>query len=499
MMSTTMNIAAGSWVLLLTVVFMMITKTFKRRLFPNPNSGNLPPGSLGWPLMGETMEFMRSALSAEPESFVRERVQKNGSRVFKTSILGEPFIFFCGPPENKFLFSNENKSIITSWWPNSIRLLFKASLVNAVGDEVKRIKRILMACLNPDALKRYIGTIDSFTQDHIKTYWEGKEEVKVHNTVQLYTFELACRLFASISDAAHISKLGVQFHMLNKGMISLPIDIPGTRFYDAKRAADAVREELLLVVRERKEALLDNKRIQVMSPTPQQDDLISHLLVTADVEGRCLSEMEIVDNTLLFLFAGYDTTQSALTSLMKYLAQLPHVYAKVLREHMEIANAKQAGELLKWEDIQKMQYSWSVVSEVLRLSPPIRGGFREATADFTYAGYTIPKGWKLCWFMGYTQKDPSVFPDPERFDASRFEGGGPSPYCYVPFGGGDRKCIGQDFARLEILVFLHNIVTRFQWDLVIPGESFAYDPTILAPSHGLPIRLHPRPPTSSLL
>ncbi|KAI8542358.1 hypothetical protein RHMOL_Rhmol08G0132500 [Rhododendron molle] len=97
---------------------------------------------------------------------------------------------------------------------------------------------------------------------------------------------------------------------------------------------------------------------------------------------------------------------------------------------------------------------------------------------------------KIHWNAYSTHKNPEYFPDPERFDPSRHEGDGPLPYSFVPFGGGPRMCPGMEYARLEILTFVHNLVTKFRWEKVFPDEKIIIDPIPL-PARGLPIRLHP--------
>lgn len=470
------------------LLFLFIVSYIFSIVYRNRRSGitkiNLPPGSFGWPFVGETLSLLRTGWEGVPERFVQERVEKHGSPlVFKTSLLGDRMAVLCGPAGNKFLFGNENK-LVAAWWPSPVRKLFGRCLITIRGDEAKWMRKMLLSYLGPDAFaSHYAATMDIVTRRHIQIHWQGKEEVNVFKTVKLYAFELACRLFMSLEEPNHISKLASLFNIFLKGIIALPLEIPGTRFYSSKKAAAAIRIQLMMIIKDRKMALLEGK-------ASSSQDLLSHLLSSSDENDRYLTDKEIANNILLLLFAGHDTSTVSITLVMKSLAEHPDVYDKVLREQMEICKAKDDGELVKWEDIQKMRYSWNVVSEVMRLNPPVTGAFREALVDFEYAGYTIPKGWKLYWSAVSTHKDEDNFKDVMRFDPSRFEGIGPRPFTFVPFGGGPRMCLGKEFSRLEVLVFLHNIVTNFKWDLLIPNEKIEYDP-MATPAKGLPVRLHP--------
>lgn len=143
-------------------------------------------------------------------------------------------------------------------------------------------------------------------------------------TIKLYTFELACRLFMSLEDEKKIGNLATLFNVFLKGIISIPINLPGARFYRAKKATSAIKNELHKLVRERRAALHHKTAL------PCQD-LLSHLLATPDDSGSFMPESVIVNNILMLLFAGNDTTSVAITMLLKNLAHLPHVYDRVLR------------------------------------------------------------------------------------------------------------------------------------------------------------------------
>ncbi|KAI6685637.1 hypothetical protein NL676_031550 [Syzygium grande] len=438
----------------------------KRRVSRKSSSHGTPPGQFGWPILGETLEWVRAGREGRPGSFLDKRVDKHGPCVFTTSLFGEPTAVFCGAAGNKFLFGNENRKVAVSWPSSAVKLL-GSCIITLAGEEAKVMRRMLTSVFDQEALRRFTMIMDEVTCNHIKANWEGKEEVLVYPTIKHYIFELTCQLFLSIHDPQDIADLARPFAAFLEGVISIPVDLPGTKYHGAKRAARSIRKMLRGIIKERRAAM---EKKGAASPT---QDLLSYLMVTADKNGRFLTETEIINNLLLLLVASHDTTSCTVTMVIKFLGELPHVYEKVLAEQREIAmQKKSAGEGLTREDVQKMRDTWSVVLEIMRLVPPVAGGFRVALEDFTFCGFTIPKGWKLMWSPLTTNNDPAVFPSPKLFDMSRFaRSSSPAPSPRLSrFGRPPRMCLGKDYAQLQILVFLHHLVNNFKWTNAIPKK-----------------------------
>ncbi|KAL3738757.1 hypothetical protein ACJRO7_020172 [Eucalyptus globulus] len=445
---------------------------------------NLPPGKKGWPIIGESLEFVGTAKSGCPEKFINDRTAKYSPEVFRTSLLGEDMAVFCGASGNKFLFSGQKK-YVTTWVPTSMKkvVIFPETMEKFNKDDPKKMRSFLPEFLKPEALQCYIPIMDSMTREHLESDWSPYKEVKVSPLTKNYTFALACRLFMNIKDPKVVSKFADPFARIAPGFTSVPINIPGTPFNKAVGGGKLIRQELLNIIRRRKQEISEGKDANAR-------DLLTRLLTEAVDDGSVFYEMNVSNKIIGLLIASHDTTSTSITVIVNYLASLPHIYERVYKEQVEIAKSKAPGELLNWNDIQKMKYSWNVACESMRLTPPAQGAYREAITDFSFSGYTIPKGWKAFWTVYTTHKNPKYFPDPEKFDPSRFEGNGPAPFTYVPFGGGPRMCPGKEYARLEILVFIHNLVTKFKLEKVIPDEKIIYNPSPV-PANGLLIRLQP--------
>ncbi|KAI3884179.1 hypothetical protein MKX03_013092 [Papaver bracteatum] len=449
----------------------------KNGLQQNSNTSKYPPGKTGWPIIGETIEFRDAG------KFIQERMNKYSKHIFKTSLLGQSVVVLCGLDGNKFVFSNEDK-LAVQWMPPSIKKLFPYfSTTNKISlvDEAKKMRKILSQFLAPDVRQRCFCIMERVVKQHLLTNWDNKRKVTVLPLAMNYSLCLSCHLFLTIDDPAGIQELGKPLEELRAGLFSLPIDLPGTAYNLGLKASKFLMNKLTLIVKQRKIDLEEKK-------APETQDLLSYLLLQVDDHGNLIDESVVASRILGTFIGAYEASATVLTFTIKYIAELPSVYSQVRKEMTDIKSSKVPGDLLSWDDTLKMKYSWNVVCEVMRLVPPVQGNFREAIVDFNYKGFSVPKGWKLFWSTSSTHKNSDYFSEPERFDPTRFEGKGPAPYTYIPFGGGPHLCPGKELAKLQILVFMYHVVTKYRWETVLPDEEINLHP-FPKPAHGLPILL----------
>lgn len=279
---------------------------------------------MGWPFVGETLEFLRMGRKGTPERFFQDRMAKYSPQIFKTCLLGEPTAVVCGATGNKLLFSSENK-FVTAWWPRSVERIFPSSLQTSTKEESLKMRKLLPSFLKPEALQNYVGVMDFIAKWHLDYLWDSNETVTVFPLAKQYTFMVACRLFLSIDDLNHIAKFADPFHILAAGVISVPINFPGTPFNSAIKAADSIRKELRAIITQRK---MDGLAGKISS---SKQDILSHMLTTTDENGKLMNEMDIADKILGLLIGGHDTASAAITFVIKYLAELPQVYNEVLK------------------------------------------------------------------------------------------------------------------------------------------------------------------------
>lgn len=155
--------------LFLPLLFLLIyRRSFKR----------IPPGSLGIPIIGQSLGLLRAMKANTGEEWFRERVRKYGP-ISKLNLFGTSTVFLHGPAANKFIYTWSEK-LLANKQPASIRrIMGEKNLLELSGDDHKRVRAALVSFLKPETLKLYVGRIDEEIRLHLHNHWYGNNEIKV--------------------------------------------------------------------------------------------------------------------------------------------------------------------------------------------------------------------------------------------------------------------------------------------------------------------------------
>lgn len=218
-------------------------------------------------------------------------------------------------------------------------------------------------------------------------------------------------------------------------------------------------------------------------------DLLALLLRAADAGD--LTATQVRDELVTMVIAGHETVASAISWTLHLLATHPGEQARVHAELDEVLG----GRAPAWADLPALARTRAVLDESLRLYPPAWVVSRRAVADDEIDGVAVPAGTLVIISPWLLHRRPDVFADPEAFRPDRFLGDAArtvSRGAYLPFGAGPRLCIGRDFALVESVLVLAELL-RDHAVLPVPGHRVRAEALVtMRPHGGLPLRVLPR-------
>ncbi|XP_010666620.2 abscisic acid 8'-hydroxylase 4 [Beta vulgaris subsp. vulgaris] len=453
----------------LIMLIIMVVKKLNHWRFTTKFGAKLPPGSLGWPYIGETLQLF----SQNPHLFFSSRQKRYGD-VFKTRILGCPCIMLANPEALKFVLMTKANLFKPTYPKSKERLIGTNAIFFRQGTYHSQIRKLVQASLSLDTIKPRIPKIELIAKSTLNSWADGRV-VHVFQELKKFTFDVAVLSIFGELDSYYHQVLKENYVTLDKGYNSFPTIIPATCYFKSLMARRRLSQIIRDILNDRREKRLTTR------------DLLGCLL-NFNENGKTLTDDQIIDNVIGVLFAAQDTAASVLTWILKYITDHPKLLEEIQREQMTIYKANANGEQpLTWTQIREMQVTHKVILESLRMASIISFTYREAIQDVVYDGYLIPKGWKVLPLFRNIHHNPAFFDDPETFNPSRFEAATIKAHTYMPFGYGAHACPGNEVAKLLMLVFIHHLVTHFRWEVVGPHSGVEYDP-FPVPEQGLRTR-----------
>ncbi len=431
------------------------------------------------PVVGGLLHYLRNPLS------YLEHAAKLGD-IVEIRLFRQRAILLSDPAAIEQVLLKSASHFQKDAFLRALKRLLGEGLLTSEGEFWKRQRRLIQPAFHRDKIASYADIMTHHTTRVVDGFVDGAA-VDVHQVMMGLTAEIVtkCLFGTSAGDTSEVEEClalvmkrsSNPFLVLVPILEKLPLPI-NRRFREVTARLDAIVRGFIAQRR-------------ALGPDAKVNDLLTMLLEAKDEDGTHMSDQQVRDEVLVLFLAGHETTALAMSWTFYELSKNPAVEAKLQNELDRVLG----GRVPTFADLPRLEYTARVVQESLRLHPPAWSTGRESIDTVELAGQRLPPGTWI-WIVPYTlHRDARWFDEPRAFRPERWEDGLAKrlpKFAYMPFGGGPRICIGNQFALMESALLLATIAQRYSLRMV-PGHRVVADPAItLRLKHGLAMTLHKR-------
>jgi cytochrome P450 len=333
-------------------------------------------------------------------------------------------------------------------------LIGSGSMLILEGESHRRERRLIMPMFHGDRMKAYGESMQRCVLERFET-WRGAKEIHTLNLMTEISLEIIVRTIFGGSDPEALE------HLINASQKLVASASPllffsrkshlsflGTSPWDRwNKAKDALEVNLDQIIERR------------LRSGDAGEDILSLLCSATYEDGEPITREHIYSELITFLFAGHETTALTLTWAMYHLHRNPSAYLSLVHE-LDALDSDSPDRLAS------APYLKATVQETLRVHPILTETLRKLKVPLTLGEYRLPAGFAVAPATVLAHYNPATYEEPEQFRPERFIERSFSPFQYMPFGGGHRRCIGAAFASFETAIVLGTLLSRFQFELI---------------------------------
>ena len=393
-----------------------------------------------------------------------------------------PQVFISNPQGIQQIFTTNPKQLDSGQLPGSKPgFLGRYSLIALSGETHQRQRKLLMPSFHGERMRAYGELIRDLTLA-VTSRWKIGESFSVRSSMQEISFQVILKAVFGLEDGPRyekikkllIARLNPKRPLLRALLIffpSLQLDLgPWSPWGSLKRNQQQIDELIYAEINDRRS-----------HPDPSRTDILSLMMAARDEAGEPMKDEELRDELVTLLFAGHETTATSLAWAFYWIHHLPQVREKLLQELDTLGDNPDPNAIFR------LPYLDAVCKETLRIYPVAMLAFtRRVKSPLEIMGYQFEPGTMItpCIYLTHHRED--LYPEPKQFKPERFESRQFTTYEYLPFGGGNRRCIGMAFAQFEMKLVLATVLSCWQMEL---ADGFSVKPVrrpvLLGPSEGV--------------